>query len=117
MEGEDGQRYTKAVCLNVLTYLPRELRETMTVLEKMRKVLWLQLDYYERNPGLARIIFMTLPMNTWMADETFKQKKMISPLTLSPSPQGRGRLSKCHSSLTPVFVICFISFFYVFSLL
>jgi hypothetical protein len=39
LEGEDGQRYTKAVCLNVLTYLPRELRETMTVLEKMRKVL------------------------------------------------------------------------------
>jgi AcrR family transcriptional regulator len=46
--------------------------------EKMRKVLWLQLDYYERNPGLARIIFMTLPMNTWMADETFQQKKMIN---------------------------------------
>jgi hypothetical protein len=44
----------------------------------MRKVLWLQLDYYERNPGLARIIFMTLPMKTWMADETFKQKKMIN---------------------------------------
>ena len=46
--------------------------------EKMRKVLWLQLDYYECNPGLARIIFMTLPMNTWMVDETFKQKKMIN---------------------------------------
>ncbi len=46
--------------------------------EKMRKVLWLQLDYYDRNPGLARIIFMTLPMKTWMADETFKQKKMIN---------------------------------------
>jgi AcrR family transcriptional regulator len=46
--------------------------------EKMRKVLWLQLDYYERNPGLGRIIFMTLPMKTWMADETFKQKKMIN---------------------------------------
>jgi AcrR family transcriptional regulator len=45
--------------------------------ELMRKVLWLQLDYYERNPGLARIIFMTLPMKTWMADETFQQKKMI----------------------------------------
>ena len=45
--------------------------------EKMRKVLWLQLDYYERNPGLARIIFMTLPMKTWMADESFQQKKMI----------------------------------------
>ena len=46
--------------------------------EKMRKVLWLQLDYYEQNPGLARIIFMTLPMKTWMADETFRQKKMIN---------------------------------------
>ena len=45
--------------------------------ELMRKVLWLQLDYYERHPGLARIIFMTLPMKTWMADETFQQKKMI----------------------------------------
>ncbi len=46
--------------------------------EKMRKVLWLQVDYYERNPGLGRILFMTLPMKTWMADETFKQKKMIN---------------------------------------
>ncbi|WP_245809260.1 TetR/AcrR family transcriptional regulator [Desulfamplus magnetovallimortis] len=46
--------------------------------EKLRKVLWLQLDYYERNPHLGRIIFMTLPMATWMADETFEQKKMIT---------------------------------------
>ena len=46
--------------------------------EKLRKVLWLQLDYYERNPGLGRIIFMTLPMQTWMADASFKQKKMIN---------------------------------------
>jgi len=45
--------------------------------EKLRKVLWLQLDYYERNPHLGRILFLTLPMATWMADETFKQKKMI----------------------------------------
>lgn len=45
--------------------------------EKLRKVLWLQLDYYERNPHLGRILFLTLPMATWMADETFVQKKMI----------------------------------------
>ncbi|MBI9083779.1 MAG: TetR/AcrR family transcriptional regulator [Desulfobacterales bacterium] len=45
--------------------------------EKLRKVLWLQLDYYERHPGLGRILFMTVPMKTWMADETFQQKKMI----------------------------------------
>lgn len=46
--------------------------------EKLRKVLWLQLDYYERNPGLGRILFMTLPMQTWMADESFQQKKMVN---------------------------------------
>ncbi|MCG6893131.1 MAG: TetR/AcrR family transcriptional regulator [Desulfobacteraceae bacterium] len=46
--------------------------------ETLRKVMWLQLDYYERNPGLGRILFMTLPMKTWMADETFQQKKMIN---------------------------------------
>lgn len=46
--------------------------------EKMRKVLWVQLDYYERRPGLGKILFMTLPMKTWMADETFQQKKMVN---------------------------------------
>lgn len=62
--------------------------------EKMRKVFWLQLDYYERNPGLARIIFMTLPMKTWMADETFKQKKMINLyLEVMRNGQKEGRLN------------------------
>lgn len=45
--------------------------------ETLRKVLWLQLDYYERHPGLGRILFMTVPMKTWMADETFVQKQMV----------------------------------------
>ena len=45
--------------------------------EKIRKVIWLQLDYYERHPELGRILFMTVPMKTWMADETFSQRKMI----------------------------------------
>ncbi|MFH2064459.1 MAG: TetR/AcrR family transcriptional regulator [Pseudomonadota bacterium] len=46
--------------------------------EKMRKVLWVQINYYEKHPGLAKILFMTLPMKTWMADRTFQQKKMIN---------------------------------------
>lgn len=46
--------------------------------EKLRKVFWLQLDYYENNQGLGKILFMTLPMKTWMADKTFQQKKMIN---------------------------------------
>ena len=46
--------------------------------EKLRKVFWLQLDYYERHEGFGRIIFMTLPMKTWMVDETFAQPRMMS---------------------------------------
>jgi AcrR family transcriptional regulator len=62
--------------------------------EKMRKVLWLQLDYYERNQGFAKIIFMTLPMNTWMNDETFKQKKMINMyLEVMRNGQKEGQLN------------------------
>jgi len=45
--------------------------------EKLRKVFWLHLDYYERNEGLGRILFMTLPMKTWMADESFDQRKRV----------------------------------------
>ena len=56
--------------------------------EKMRKVLWLQLDYYERHPELGRILFMTVPMKTWMADETFAQKKMMN-LFLNVLRQGQ----------------------------
>lgn len=48
--------------------------------EKLRKVFWLQLDYYERHEGLGRIVFMTLPMKTWMADETFNQPRMMNLL-------------------------------------
>lgn len=48
--------------------------------ERLRKVFWLQLDYYERHEGLGRIVFMTLPMKTWMADETFEQKRMMTLL-------------------------------------
>lgn len=46
--------------------------------ERLRKVFWLQLDYYEKNPDLGRIMFMTVPLATWMNDATFKQQRMIS---------------------------------------
>jgi TetR/AcrR family transcriptional regulator, fatty acid metabolism regulator protein len=45
--------------------------------EKVRKVFWIQLDYYERNPEIGKIIFMTLPMKIWMDDNAFKQNKMF----------------------------------------
>ena len=48
-----------------------------SIKDKLRKVFWLQLDYYERNPDLGRIIFMTVPLVTWMQDKTFEQKKLM----------------------------------------
>jgi len=62
--------------------------------EKMRKVLWLQLDYYERHPELGRILFMTVPMKTWMADESFRQRKMVNLyLDVLKEGQARGQLN------------------------
>jgi AcrR family transcriptional regulator len=46
--------------------------------EKLRKVFWLHLDYYERHEQLGRILFMTLPMQTWMADSSFDQRRRVS---------------------------------------
>lgn len=46
--------------------------------EKLRKVFWLHLDYYERNEELGRILFMTLPMKTWMNDESFDQRTRVT---------------------------------------
>ena len=45
--------------------------------EKLRKVFWLHLDYYERHEELGRILFITLPMKTWMVDSSFNQKRRI----------------------------------------
>lgn len=45
--------------------------------EKLRKVFWLHLDFYERHEQLGRILFITLPMKTWMVDETFDQKRRV----------------------------------------
>lgn len=45
--------------------------------EKLRKIIWLQLDFYERNHEVAQIIFLSVPLKTWMADETFRQRRMM----------------------------------------
>ena len=48
--------------------------------EKLRKIFWLQLDYYEKHNEFAKIIFLTLPMKTWMSDESFEQRRMFNLL-------------------------------------
>ena len=46
--------------------------------EKLRKVFWVQLDFYERNPNVGTILFLTIPYKKWMPDKTFNQNKMIN---------------------------------------
>lgn len=46
--------------------------------EKLRKVFWLQLDYYEKNPRVGKVLFLSVPYNKWLFDKTFKQKKMVN---------------------------------------
>jgi AcrR family transcriptional regulator len=48
--------------------------------EKIRKIFWVQLDYYERHPDFGRILFLTIPYNEWISDETFRQPRMINAL-------------------------------------
>jgi len=44
--------------------------------EKLRKVFWVALDFYERNSELGKIVFITIPEKTWMLDKTYRQKKL-----------------------------------------
>jgi len=48
--------------------------------EKLRKIFWVQLEFYEKNPDVGKIIMMTVPLKTWMTDETYKQERMTEIL-------------------------------------
>jgi len=50
------------------------IRETK---EKLRKIFWIQLDYFERNADIGKIIWITVPLKTWMAHETYKQNRLM----------------------------------------
>lgn len=39
--------------------------------EIVRKILWVTMDFYDRNPGVAITSFITVPMRTWMREESF----------------------------------------------
>ena len=43
--------------------------------EILRKILWVTMDFYDRNPGVAITSFITVPMRTWMREESFIRKE------------------------------------------
>ncbi len=40
--------------------------------EIFRKIFWVTLDYYDRNPQVAIIAFITVPMRTWMKEDSYR---------------------------------------------
>ena len=40
--------------------------------EIFRKMLWVTMDYYDRNPGLAVTAFITVPIRTWMKEASYR---------------------------------------------
>lgn len=46
--------------------------------EIFRKVFWITMDFYDRNPGVAVTAFITVPMRTWMEDKSYKRKDDLS---------------------------------------
>jgi AcrR family transcriptional regulator len=48
--------------------------------EKLRKVMFAHLDYYERNPAVGQIVFLTVPGKTWMKSSSFEQRALTTLL-------------------------------------
>lgn len=44
--------------------------------ERIRILVWTQLDYYERNPEMAKILYLTVPYAAWMADGSYGRTRL-----------------------------------------
>lgn len=46
--------------------------------DRLRKVFWVMLDYFETNPQVAQIMMSSVYLNTWRQDDTFRQPQLMS---------------------------------------
>ena len=46
--------------------------------EIFRKIFWVSMDYYDRNPGVAITAFITVPMRTWMKESSYTKNDFLS---------------------------------------
>ena len=49
--------------------------------DRMRKVFWVILDYFETNPGVGRILASSVYLNTWSRNDTFRQPELFAVFT------------------------------------
>lgn len=58
--------------------------------DRLRKVFWVLLDYFERHPKVAQIILSSVYLGTWGDDDTFRQPALMS-VFLGVIAEGRQR--------------------------
>jgi AcrR family transcriptional regulator len=46
--------------------------------EIFRKIFWVSMDYYDRNPGVAITAFITVPMRTWMKESSYTKNDFLA---------------------------------------
>ena len=45
--------------------------------EKFRKVFWVSLDFFERNPKVMQLVMSSVYLNTWRKQETFQNPELF----------------------------------------
>ena len=58
--------------------------------EKLRKVMWVTLDFFEKNPKVAQLIMSSVYVNTWRKQETYRNPQLFGAF-LKVLGEGRAR--------------------------
>jgi len=61
--------------------------------ERFRKVFWVSLDFFERNPKVMQLVMSSVYLNTWRKQETFR-----TPNCSAPHPRLARAAPKCGST-------------------
>lgn len=51
-----------------------------TYQDKLRKVFWVVLDFFDRNPKVAQLMMSSVYLNTWGRNRTFRQPELMGVL-------------------------------------
>ena len=51
-----------------------------TYQDKLRKVFWVVLDFFDRNPKVAQLIMSSVYLSTWSRNQTFRQPRLMGQL-------------------------------------
>jgi len=66
----------------------RNIKDVTDTKAKIKAIYWTQLDYYERNPKKAGIMYLTIPLKTALSDAVFRQERLTN-IVLDVIRQGK----------------------------